>query len=312
VTAAPEDRFVAFVDRLSADLDAIPGRAAELAADAHLSRHHFERVIFAIAGESPTRFRARVLLERAAYRMTVTDATLLDIAVEAGYSSHEAFTRAFRREFGTAPSTWRRRPAKFRIAAPNNVHFHPPAGLRLPGRQKMTGMDLVVEMVEHHVWLIDQLVARAAGLTDEELDRPFEAPVEGIDGDSLRWMLSRLIGQMGMWCAAMDDAEYDFAVERHESVASMRQRIAVTGPAFAAQVGEVAAEGRFDETFVEAFSPEPVVLTYGAMVAHVLTFAAHHRLMAVTRMRELGISDLGFGDPKTWFARQISEIDQAR
>ncbi|MBW8732560.1 MAG: helix-turn-helix domain-containing protein [Terrabacter sp.] len=306
------DRFVAFVDRLAVDLDAIPTRAEEMAAAAHLSRFHFERVIAAIAGESPTRFRTRILLERAAYRMTTTDATLLDIAVEAGYSSNEAFTRAFRRDYGVAPSTWRRWPARFRIPAPNDVHFHPPAGLRLPARHRMDSVDLVVEMVEHHVWVVDQLVGRAAGITDEQLDEPYRGPVDGIDGDGLRWTLSRLIGQMGMWCAAMADGAYDFAVERDESVASMRRRLASTGPAFVAEVRKVAEEGRFDETFVDAFAPEPMVMTYGAMVAHVLTFAAHHRLLAVAKLREFGITDLGYGDPKPWFNRRVSESDQVR
>ncbi len=47
-------------------------------------------------------------------------------------------------------------------------------------------------------------------------------------------------------------------------------------------------------------------MTYGAMVAHVLTFAAHHRLIAVARLRELGVTDLGFGDPEPWFNRRVS------
>jgi uncharacterized damage-inducible protein DinB len=175
----------------------------------------------------------------------------------------------------------------------------------------MSGMDLDLEMVDHHVWLVDQLVQRATTLSDDQLDEPFTGQLDGVDGDTLRWSLSRLIGQMAMWCAAMQDGEYDFAVEDHESVSSMRQRLAVTGPAFVAAVREVASEERFDETFVEPFSPEPVVMTYGAMVAHVLTFAAHHRLLAVTRMRDLGITDLGLGDPKAWFARQVSNVDQA-
>jgi len=306
------DRFTAFVERLAADLDAMPARAEEMAAAAHLSRFHFERVITAIAGESPTRFRTRILLERAAHRMTTTDSTLLDIAVEAGYSSHESFTRAFRREYGVPPSTWRRRPARFRIAAPNHVHFQPPGGLRLPARHRMDGVDLVVAMVEHHVWVVDQLVDRAAGLTDEQLDDRFAGPVEGIDGDSLRWALSRLVGQMAMWCAAMEDREYDFAVERHESVSSMRQRLAHVGPEFVAQVRQVASEGRFDETFVDTFHPDgTTVMTYGAMVAHVLTFAAHHRLLAVAKLREHGVTDLGWGDPKPWFNQQVSESGQA-
>jgi hypothetical protein len=55
-----------------------------------------------------------------------------------------------------------------------------------------------------------------------------------------------------------------------------------------------------------------MVMTYGAMVAHVLTFAAHHRLLAVSKLREFGITDLGWGDPKPWFNQQVSESDQAR
>ena len=42
------DHFAAFVDRLAADLDAVPARAEEMAAAAHLSRFHFERVISSV------------------------------------------------------------------------------------------------------------------------------------------------------------------------------------------------------------------------------------------------------------------------
>jgi AraC family transcriptional regulator len=43
-------------------------------------------------------------------------------------------------------------------------------------------------------------------------------------------------------------------------------------------------------------------VTYGGMVAHVLTFSAHHRLLAVTALARHGITDLGYGDPKYWSA----------
>lgn len=300
------DRFVEFVDRLAAGLDEPRSSPAELAAAAHLSRYHYERVITALAGESPTRFRRRILLERAAYQMITTRTHLLDIAIAAGFSSHEAFTRAFQRAYRLPPSAWRRRPTKFQIDTLSGVHFHPPGGLRLPARHRMDSMDLVVRMVEHHIWVTEQLVERAARLTDAQLDSGFAGPVDGIDGESLRWALSRLIGQMAMWNAAMADRDYDFSVEVAEPVASMRKRLAEAGAEFVAQVREVAGQGRFDETFVDAFSPEPVVLSYGEMVAHVLTFAAHHRLIAVAKLREFGITDLGYGDPKHWLnqARQ--------
>jgi AraC-like DNA-binding protein len=303
---AADDHFVAFLDLLQADLESgedhgLHDDAAALAARAYLSRFHFERVVSAVAGETPTRFRGRILMERAGYRMIATDATLLDIALEAGFSSHEAFTRAFRREHGVTPSAWRRRPGSFRIEAPSDVHFHPPGGLRLPARHRMDSVDLVVEMVEHHVWLVGELVDRAHALSDADLDTPLPGPVPDIDGDTLRWALSRLIGQMAMWNAAVADATYDFGLEVDEPAAAMRRRLDVTGPDFVANVRRFADEGRFDETFVDAFAPRPVVLTYGAMVAHVLTFAAHHRLLAVAALRGLGVEDLGFGDPKQWF-----------
>jgi len=300
--STPVDHFTAFVEQIAVDVGAMPETALEMAQAAGLSRSQFERVARAIAGESPAHFRARILLERSAYLMLTTTDTLLDIAVECGFSSHEAFTRAFRRAYGANPSVWRAEPTSFRLDAPNDVHFHPPAGLRLPARQRMDSVDLVIEMVEHHVWLVGQLVDRAAGLTDAELDAAYTGPIEAIDNHTLRGSLSRLVGQMEMWSAAVHDQPYDFSVEDHESVASMASRLERVGPQFLDDVSMVAATGRFDETFVESFSARPQVLSYGAMVAHVLTFAAHHRLLALSRMAECGVTDLGFGDPKQWFA----------
>jgi len=166
----------------------------------------------------------------------------------------------------------------------------------------MDGVDLVIEMVEHHVWLVGELVERAGLVSEEDLDATSERSVEGIDGGTLRGALSRLIGQLEMWNAAVHDGDYDVAVEDHESVSDMRRRLDRAGPEFVDNVSRLAAAGRFDETFVEAFSPTPQVLSFGAMVAHVLTFAAHHRLLALSRLRECGVPDLEFGDPQHWFA----------
>lgn len=310
----PVDHFTALVERLAGDLDQMPESALGMAELAGTSRSQFERVARAVAGESPARFRGRILLERAAYQMLTTDRTLLDIATDGGFASHEAFTRAFRREYDALPSVWRSDPTSFRIDSPNDVHFHPPAGLRLPARHRMDSVDLVVAMVEHHVWLVGQLVDRAALVSEDDLDQPSPNSVDGIDGGTMRRALSRLIGQMEMWNAAVHDGAYDFAVEEHESVISMRRRLDRVGPEFVENVATLAGQGRFDETFVEAFSPSPQVLSYGAMVAHVLTFAAHHRLFVLARLRESGVGDLGFGDPKHWFAtghREDAALDQA-
>ncbi|MBA3232921.1 MAG: hypothetical protein H0T17_03085 [Propionibacteriales bacterium] len=167
-------------------------------------------------------------------------------------------------------------------------------------------MDLLVKMVEHHVWLVGGLVERAGRLSDTHLDAPIEVSVDdGDDVTSLRSLLSRLIGQMDMWNAAIANRSYDWSVEEHESVESMRSRLADVGPTYLAQIRDVCAQGRLDETFVDAICDPPKVFTYGGMVAHVLTFAAYRRTLAVQALDAAGIGDLGLGDPMKWVAEPV-------
>jgi AraC family transcriptional regulator len=301
--SAATDTFVAFVDVLADALDDHETTGDALAARLCLSRLHFDRVIASVAGEPPAAFRRRIMLERAAYRLVTTDRTVLDVAVEAGYGSHEAFTRAFARAYGARPTQWRRRPTQTQIAAPSDVHFSPPGGLRLPARSKEAPMNLLVKMVEHHVWLTGEMVERAARLSDDVLDTPIVISVEGVDDDpTLRKLLSRLVGQLGMWNAVLAMRDYDWSVEQLETVDSMRRRLAVEGPTFLHHVRTVSEEGRLDETFVDALCQPAEVFTHGGMIAHVLTFAAHRRTLVCGALIDAGISDLGAGDPRLWVA----------
>ena len=297
------DTFTRFVDVVQATLDDSDVVGADVADRAHMSRFHFDRVISAIAGEAPGKFRRRVLMERAAYRLVTSRLTVLDVAVEAGYSSHEAFTRAFARAYDTTPSSWRRRPSQFQIDAPSGVHFHPPGGLRLPARTKVTAMDLIQRLVEHHVWLVGQMLDRASRVDNETLDRPITSSVEPLDDHpTLRSLLSRLVGQLDMWNAAIAGRTYDFSVEEGERVEDMRTRLAEAGRTFLGHVREVCDQGRLDETFVDAVCEPPEVFTHGGMIAHVLTFAAHRRTLVVGALHGAGITDLGAGDPMRWVA----------
>jgi len=296
------DTFADFVDHLTEALDDHDATGEELASRLHFSRFHFDRMIRSVAGEPPRAFRRRVLLERAAYRMITTTAPLINIAVEAGYGSHAAFTRAFTKAYGVAPATWRRTPTHIQIAAPSGVHFHPPAGLRLPARDKVSSMDLLTKMVEHHVWLTGEMVRVAERLTEEQLDQPIVLDVDD-DEQTIRSLLSRLVGQMGMWNAALANRDYDWSVEENESLSSLRQRLAVEGPTYLAHVRDVVEDGRLDDSFVDALCEQPEVFTYGGMIAHVLTFAAHRRTLVALALGSHGIEDLGWGDPMLWVAQ---------
>jgi AraC-like DNA-binding protein len=298
------DTFVAFVDVLADSLDEHDMSSTDLAARLFLSRFHADRLIRGASGEPPGALRRRVLLERAAYRLVTTRASILDVAIEAGYGSNEAFTRAFSRAYGVAPGAFRAHPGQIRLDAPSGVHFHPPGGLRLPGpygTAKVTWMDLLLRMVEHHVWLTGQMIEHAARLTDAQLDQPISLSVDE-DEETLRSLLSRLVGQMDMWNCAMAARPYDWSVEDRESVSHLRTRLARVGPAYLANVREVIDDGRLDDTFVDALCEPAQVFTYAGMVAHVLTFAAHRRTLVALALDHHGVPDLGWGDPMRWVA----------
>src|SRR5262249_61912175 len=143
-------------------------------------------------------------LARAAYKLIPTAQGVIRVAVEPGYSSTGAFRRASRRAYGQPPARWRRQPAGFRIDAPSHVHFNPPGGLRVPARERFTGMDLLTRMIEHHVWLVGEMLTRADRLPADEVSKPVQISVEGIDEDpTLRSLLARLVGQLAMWDAAV-------------------------------------------------------------------------------------------------------------
>lgn len=297
------DVFGRYVAVLAETLDDHTTSPTQLAARLYTSRFHLDRIVSSVGGEPPATLRRRLLLERAAYRLITTERRILDIGVEAGYASHEAFTRAFARRFGLTPREFRCRPTSFKISADNGVHFQPPEGLRLPGTGGVTAMELLTRMIDHHIWLTGEFITRAAQLTDEQLDERIDY---GLDDDpdvmSLRRLLSRLVGQLGMWNAVLAEREYDWDIEQHESVTSLRSRLAEEGPRFAANVRQAIEDGELDDTFVDASCEPTEVFTYGGMVAHVLTFAAHRRTLVALTLDKFGITDLGWGDPMRWVA----------
>ncbi len=84
---------------------------AELAAEAGTSPSTFQRAFSRIAGESPKQYTRRLQLECAALALVSSDRTVLDVALDVGFESHEGFTRVFSGQFGLPPMEFRRRYA---------------------------------------------------------------------------------------------------------------------------------------------------------------------------------------------------------
>ena len=66
-----------------------------------------------------------------------------------------------------------------------------------------------------------EMVRVAERLSDDQLDQVIELDVDD-DRQTIRTILSRLVGQMGMWNAALATRDYDWSVEEHESLSAMR------------------------------------------------------------------------------------------
>ena len=81
---------------------------AGLARAVGLSRAAFARRFVLATGVSPLRFLNALRLERAAQLLGETDAGLAEVAEKVGYASEFAFSRAFKRHHGVAPSVYRR------------------------------------------------------------------------------------------------------------------------------------------------------------------------------------------------------------
>lgn len=86
-------------------------RTDELARTVGLSRSAFAERFSHTMGESPMRYLARERLREASRRLKKSKDSLALIAFETGYESESAFNRAFKREFGEPPATWRKNPS---------------------------------------------------------------------------------------------------------------------------------------------------------------------------------------------------------
>jgi len=79
-----------------------------IAEESGLSPYHFHRTFQALAGETVAEYVKKRRLDAAAGFLADTDRRIIDIAMDCGFASQEAFARAFARAFGWPPGLFRR------------------------------------------------------------------------------------------------------------------------------------------------------------------------------------------------------------
>lgn len=80
----------------------------EVAREVGLSRSALAERFTRLIGVAPMHYLANWRMQLAAQQLRATGASLVQIAEAVGYESEAAFSRAFKKAFGTAPATWRR------------------------------------------------------------------------------------------------------------------------------------------------------------------------------------------------------------
>jgi AraC family transcriptional regulator len=285
--------------------------ASDLARRAYRSRTQFYRLFRAMIEETPVAMRRRLLLERAAWQLSRTQLPVTDIALQANYGSLEAFTRAFRKAFRVSPSLYRRMGATYTcLHATNGIHHHSSTTDTKGAGQSMDLFDI---FSGQESWHTRRLLDLAKALNDEQLDRPLENQVKVFPWDgpdqTLRQILNRMVLTKEVWAAALTGGSMpamENAPPSDRTPSAMLARLARADQEFDGVLKDVRNRSAWEDTFVDALCEPPETFTFGGMFAHVITFNAYRRMVAIDVLRRLGVEVEGFGCPSEYLASLTS------
>jgi len=168
-------------------------------------------------------------------------------------------------------------------------------------------MDLFDIFSGQESWHAGRLLELAKTLSDEQLDRPLPNRFQVFPWDSpdgcVRQILDRMVLTKEVWVAAltggtMPAMETGPASQRTPS--AMLARLEKADAAFTDVLTDVRNRSAWDDTFVDALCEPPESFTFGGMFAHVITFNAHRRMLAIDALRSLGVKVESFGCPSEY------------
>lgn len=165
-------------------------------------------------------------------------------------------------------------------------------------------MDLFDRFAGNDSWHTRKLLEYARNLTDEQLDRPLKSVVEILPWrektETLRQVLENIVFTKEVWTAAMTGSQLpniNGTPASQRSPSAMLERLEKTDAEFHRVFRDIGNRGEWDTTFIDALCEPAETFTYGGVFAHIMTFNAHRRVMALDALKQLGVQVEGFGDP---------------
>jgi uncharacterized damage-inducible protein DinB len=167
-------------------------------------------------------------------------------------------------------------------------------------------MDQIERMLGHDQWATTQLLDKSRGLTDAQLDQPFD-----IGQGTLRDTFRHMCDARDFWTAQMAGQPLPDNHPRRPALAALLDEQARSMAAFAAVARLARDEQRLDATFVDHAGNQQ---SLGGTLYHVILHNAQHRAEARHMLERLGVPELWDYDPQEWeyVARSQSEQSEVQ
>ncbi|MGH2535389.1 MAG: DinB family protein [Thermomicrobiales bacterium] len=158
-------------------------------------------------------------------------------------------------------------------------------------------MDLLDLLLDHDHWATRRLLDASSGLTDAQLDQPFD-----IGHRTLRATFGHIIFNVPFWTAflAGQPADGGYSADAQpddRSLAALIDHHERSYAAFASVARRLRDEQRLDDTFVDHYT---VRKSFGGTILTVVEHNAEHRTEVLHILERLGVPDLPEVDLGVW------------
>ena len=152
-------------------------------------------------------------------------------------------------------------------------------------------MDLLDRLLDHDRWTTLWFLELSQGLTDAQLDLPFD-----LGHQTLRGTFAHMIGAINFWVGLMTGQPVDTELG-DRSLAALTDGYERSYARFATFARRMRDEGRLNDTFVDDEGGHP---TFATAIVHVVLHDSQHRSEVLHMLERFGLRDLPEGNPLEW------------